>query len=258
MPIFGHIRVYAASRISSAPNRSCISLRNWISSFPAHEIGPYVLSQLIGAIVAAAILYVIASGGHDFDLAKGFAANGYGEHSPAHYGLFSCLLAEVVLNRDVPFHHYGLDAWKAGRFCTYCDRARAHADPPNQHSYYEHVCESGSQHGCLVRGRMGAGTALAVLGGSAGGWCDRRNRVSSAQRATFGRGHRHQASPIKDYQRHLETLRKQASEAALVRDLTTVPHKRELFTKLAEDLQILADEVERAMNAANDEASKQN
>jgi len=65
--------------------------------FPAQDIVPYVLSQVVGAIVAAALLYWIASGAPDFSLAKGFAANGYGEHSPGHYGLVSGLVAEVVL-----------------------------------------------------------------------------------------------------------------------------------------------------------------
>ena len=65
--------------------------------FPTNDILPYVLSQLVGAIVAAALLYLIASGTADFDVAKGFAANGYGSHSPGKYNLASCLVAEVVL-----------------------------------------------------------------------------------------------------------------------------------------------------------------
>ena len=65
--------------------------------FPASEILPYVVAQVVGAVIAAAVLYTIASGTAEFSLAKGFAANGYGEHSPGKYGLTACLVAEVVL-----------------------------------------------------------------------------------------------------------------------------------------------------------------
>ena len=65
--------------------------------FPTSQIVPYVVAQVIGAVVAAAILYAIASGAADFSLAKGFAANGYGDHSPGKYSLVACLIAEVVL-----------------------------------------------------------------------------------------------------------------------------------------------------------------
>jgi aquaporin Z len=65
--------------------------------FPVRDIGPYVGSQFAGAIAGAAVLYAIASGAPGFDLAKGFAANGYGDHSPGHYGLFAALVTEIVL-----------------------------------------------------------------------------------------------------------------------------------------------------------------
>src|SRR5215208_1809084 len=65
--------------------------------FPAAQVAPYVIAQVIGAIVGAAVLYVIASGAPGFDLAKGFASNGYGEHSPGKYGLVSGAVTEFVL-----------------------------------------------------------------------------------------------------------------------------------------------------------------
>ena len=65
--------------------------------FPASQIGPYVVAQIVGAIVGATVLYLIASGAPGFDAAKGFAANGYGAHSPGHYSLFSCFVTELIM-----------------------------------------------------------------------------------------------------------------------------------------------------------------
>jgi aquaporin Z len=65
--------------------------------FPATEILPYVIAQVGGAILAAAVLFVIASGKPGFDVTAGFAANGFGAHSPGEYSLAAGLLAEVVL-----------------------------------------------------------------------------------------------------------------------------------------------------------------
>jgi aquaporin Z len=65
--------------------------------FPASEVIPYIIAQVIGAIVAAAVLYVIASGTPSFSLDGGFAANGYGEHSPGGYSLGSALITEFLM-----------------------------------------------------------------------------------------------------------------------------------------------------------------
>ena len=65
--------------------------------FPAGEILPYWVVQVIGAISAAAVLYVIASGQPEFSLSSGFAANGFGENSPGGYSITAALMAEIVL-----------------------------------------------------------------------------------------------------------------------------------------------------------------
>jgi aquaporin Z len=65
--------------------------------FPASDLIPYIIAQVAGAIAAAGVLYIIASGQAGFNLSAGFASNGYGEHSPGGYSLVSALVAEVVL-----------------------------------------------------------------------------------------------------------------------------------------------------------------
>jgi aquaporin Z len=65
--------------------------------FPVSELLPYVIAQVLGAVAAAGVLYVVASGQAMFDVSNGFASNGYGVHSPGGYSLMSGFVAEVVL-----------------------------------------------------------------------------------------------------------------------------------------------------------------
>ena len=89
---------YAIGHISGCHLNPAVSLGLWAGGrFPAAEVAPYAGGQLVGGVLGAAVLYVIASGTAGFDLASGFAANGYGDHSPGGYSLLAGLVAEVVL-----------------------------------------------------------------------------------------------------------------------------------------------------------------
>ena len=95
---------YAFGPISGGHFNPAVTIGLWAGGrFPARDIPAYVIAQLIGAIVAAGILYLIASGKAGFDLAGGFAANGYGAHSPGGYSLTAGLVAELVLSAGFLF-----------------------------------------------------------------------------------------------------------------------------------------------------------
>lgn len=65
--------------------------------FPASQIVPYIIAQVVGAVLGAGLLYVIASGKAGFDLAGGFASNGYGDHSPGKYSMMAGFVCEVAM-----------------------------------------------------------------------------------------------------------------------------------------------------------------
>ncbi|WP_305421303.1 aquaporin Z [Photobacterium leiognathi] len=89
---------YAIGHISGCHLNPAVTVGLWAGNrFPTGEVVPYVISQVLGGIAGAAVLYVIASGHAGFDLSGGFASNGYGEHSPGHYSLLSSFVTEVVM-----------------------------------------------------------------------------------------------------------------------------------------------------------------
>jgi aquaporin Z len=89
---------FAIGHISGCHLNPAVSVGLMVGGrFPAAELLPYVVAQVLGGLAGGGILYVIASGQAGFDVTAGFASNGYGEHSPGGYTLMSALVTEVVM-----------------------------------------------------------------------------------------------------------------------------------------------------------------
>ncbi|MBK5413297.1 aquaporin Z [Pseudomonas sp. TH31] len=89
---------YAIGPISGAHLNPAVSIGVWVGGrLPSRQLLPYILAQVLGGLVAGGVLFLIASGKAGFDVSAGFAANGYGEHSPGGYSLWAAFICEVVL-----------------------------------------------------------------------------------------------------------------------------------------------------------------
>jgi aquaporin Z len=89
---------YAIGHISGCHLNPAVSVGLWIGGrFPANQLLPYIVAQVLGGVAAGGVLYLIASGQAGFDVSAGFASNGYGIHSPGGYSLMSALVTEVVM-----------------------------------------------------------------------------------------------------------------------------------------------------------------
>ena len=89
---------FAIGHISGCHLNPAVSFGLWAGGrFPAKDFVPYVVSQVLGGLLAGGILFIIASGKGGFDVAAGFASNGYGAHSPGGYSLIAALVTEIVM-----------------------------------------------------------------------------------------------------------------------------------------------------------------
>lgn len=89
---------FAIGHISGCHLNPAVSIGLWAGGrFSGKDLLPYIVAQVLGGIVAGAVLYLIASGKAGFDLSAGFASNGYGDHSPGKYSLLASLVCEVVM-----------------------------------------------------------------------------------------------------------------------------------------------------------------
>lgn len=89
---------FAIGHISGCHLNPAVSFGLWAGGrFPAKDLLPYIIAQVLGGVAAGGVLYLIASGKAGFDLSAGFASNGYGAHSPGGYSLQAALITEVVM-----------------------------------------------------------------------------------------------------------------------------------------------------------------
>ena len=161
---------YAVGHISGCHLNPAVSIGAWAGNrFPASDLVPYIVAQVAGAVVGAWVLYVIASGKEGFDVVQsGFAANGYGAHSPGGYSLAAGLVAEVFLTYMFLLIILGAtDRRVPTGFAPIAIGLGLTLNSPHQHPGDEHLGQPGAQHGTgAVCRRLGPRAVVAVLAGA--------------------------------------------------------------------------------------------
>jgi aquaporin Z len=160
---------YAIGHISGCHLNPAVSVGLWAGGrFPSGQLVPYIVAQVLGAVFAGGVLFLIASGKAGFDVSAGFASNGYGAHSPGGYSMLAALVTEVVMTAMFLVIILGAT-----------DKRAPQGFAPLAiglgltliHLISIPVGESGAQHRSRpVRGRLGRRAAVALLAGS----CRRR------------------------------------------------------------------------------------
>ena len=158
--------VYALGPISGGHFNPAVTVGLWCAKrFAAKDVLPYIIVQVVGAIAAAAVLYVIASGKDGFSLSGGFASNGYGEHSPGQYSMVAALVAEFVLTFGFLDGDLGRDRQaRTRRIRRHRHRPSANADPSDLNPSRQHLSQPRPQHRPRpLRRRLGPRPTLALL-----------------------------------------------------------------------------------------------
>ena len=148
---------YAVGHISGGHFNPAVTIGLWSAGRCANKhVIPYIVAQVIGAIVAAVVLWLIASGKPGW-VAGGFAANGYGDLSPGKYGLGSCFVDRSGDDVLLPLHHHRHDIEGSGRRLRRdSDRPRPDLDPSGLDPGHQHFGQPGAQHraGSVCRRRI--------------------------------------------------------------------------------------------------------
>ena len=183
--------VYAFGTISGGHFNPAVTLGAALARRVEWKALPaYWITQVIGGLVAGAVIYIIAKGQEGWTATGNMAANGFGEHSPGGYSLAAVLIAEVVLTGIFLLVILGsTDDRGAEGLRGHVDRAHADADPPDLDPHLEHVGQPGALHRRRVlQRRRRTDATLGVLAGAAGRCRDRRCRLPVPVRQERGTG----------------------------------------------------------------------